>query len=111
MKIKRFLAGSMREAMRQVREEQGPDAVILASHTRHDGVEVVAAVDYDEALMRQAVARSEAPAPPARAPAPKAAKRQRSADQAGANVVSSTTWSAQQYAKYEVFKQEQKEGL
>ena len=75
MKIKRFLAGSMREAMRQVREEQGPDAVILASHTRHDGVEVVAAVDYDEALMRQAVARSEAPAPPARAPAPKAAKR------------------------------------
>ena len=40
---------------------------------------------------------------------PKAAKRQRSADQAGANVVSSTTWSAQQYAKYEVFKQEQKE--
>lgn len=40
---------------------------------------------------------------------PKAAKRQRSADQAGANVVSSTTWSAQQYAKYEVFKQQQKE--
>jgi flagellar biosynthesis protein FlhF len=62
MKIKRFLAGSMREAMRQVREEQGPDAVILASHTRQDGVELVAAVDYDEALMRQAVARSEVPA-------------------------------------------------
>ena len=40
---------------------------------------------------------------------PKAAKRQRSADQASANVVSSTTWSAQQYAKYEVFKQQQKE--
>ena len=71
MKIKRFLAGSMREAMRQVREEQGPDAVILASHTRHDGVEVVAAVDYDEALMRQAVARSEAPAPRPGPPRPR----------------------------------------
>ncbi len=59
MKIKRFLASSMREAMRRVREEQGPDAVILASHTREDGIEVVAAVDYDEALMRQAVQRGE----------------------------------------------------
>jgi flagellar biosynthesis protein FlhF len=88
MKIKRFLASSMREAMRQVREEQGPDAVILASHTRDNGVEVVAAVDYDEALMRQAVHRSETPAPaapkaaaaparkaePARPPAPVADK-------------------------------------
>lgn len=59
MKIKRFLASSMREAMRRVREEQGPDAVILASHTREDGIEVVAAVDYDEALMRQALSRSD----------------------------------------------------
>ena len=32
MKIKRFSAASMREAMRQVREQQGPDAVILSSH-------------------------------------------------------------------------------
>lgn len=75
MKIKRFLAGSMREAMRQVREEQGPDAVILASHTRQDGVEVVAAVDYDEALMRQAVARSEAPTVKPAAASAKAASR------------------------------------
>ncbi|WP_052378625.1 flagellar biosynthesis protein FlhF [Polycyclovorans algicola] len=75
MKIKRFLAGSMREAMRQVREEQGPDAVILASHTRQDGVEVVAAVDYDEALMRQAVARSEAPTVKPAAALAKAAPR------------------------------------
>ncbi len=75
MKIKRFLASSMREAMRQVREEQGPDAVILASHTRQDGVEVVAAVDYDEALMRQAVARTDAPMPKAAAAKPAKANK------------------------------------
>lgn len=88
MKIKRFLASSMREAMRQVREEQGPDAVILASHTRDNGVEVVAAVDYDEALMRQAVARSETPAPAPRAPATpeKKAEKAKSPSPAPANV-------------------------
>src|SRR5690349_6561000 len=55
MKIKRFTAPSMREAIRLVRDEQGPDAVILSSQRAAKGVEVVAAVDYDEALMRQAV--------------------------------------------------------
>tara|TARA_R110000787_G_scaffold188679_7_gene300402 strand:+ start:7234 stop:8394 length:1161 start_codon:yes stop_codon:yes gene_type:complete len=55
MKIKRFSAASMREAMRQVREQQGPDAVILSSHRVTGGVEVVAAIDYDEALIREAL--------------------------------------------------------
>ena len=55
MKIKRFMAKDMRDAIRQVREEQGPDAVIL-SNRRIDGqVEIVAATDYDEALVRQAI--------------------------------------------------------
>jgi flagellar biosynthesis protein FlhF len=31
MKIKRFVAKDMRQAMREVREEQGPDAVILST--------------------------------------------------------------------------------
>ena len=31
MKIKRFVAPDMRQAMRQVRDEQGPDAVILST--------------------------------------------------------------------------------
>lgn len=43
----------MREAMRMVREEQGPDAVILSSRRLPNGVEVVAATDYDAALMHQ----------------------------------------------------------
>jgi flagellar biosynthesis protein FlhF len=50
MKIKRYLAESMRAALAQVRAEQGPDAVILSSRRAEEGIEVIAAVDYDEAL-------------------------------------------------------------
>lgn len=79
MKIKRYVAPDMRQAMREVREEQGADAVILSTRRVDEGIEVVAAVDYDEALVRQAVrppaptgapsARVERPATP---PAPTA---------------------------------------
>jgi flagellar biosynthesis protein FlhF len=54
MKIKRYTAGSMRAALAQVRAEQGPDAVILSSRRGADGIEVIAAVDYDEALFADA---------------------------------------------------------
>lgn len=37
----------MRQALRLVRDEQGPDAVILSSRRITGGVEVVAAIDYD----------------------------------------------------------------
>jgi len=47
MKIKHYRAADMRQALRQVREAQGPDAVILSSRRLANGVEVVAAVDYD----------------------------------------------------------------
>lgn len=68
MKIKRFTATTMREAMRAVRAEQGPDAVILGNRRTPDGVEVVAAVDYDEALIRQALQQPGAVTPAARPP-------------------------------------------
>ena len=61
MKIKRFVATDMRQAMREVREEQGPDAVILSTRRIADGIEIIAALDYDEALMREA-SRQGAPA-------------------------------------------------
>jgi flagellar biosynthesis protein FlhF len=51
VKIKRYMALSMRAALDQVRLEQGPDAVILSSRRIDEGVEVIAAVDYDEALI------------------------------------------------------------
>jgi flagellar biosynthesis protein FlhF len=48
VKIKHYRAPDMRQALRQVRESQGPDAVILSSRKISGGVEIVAAVDYDE---------------------------------------------------------------
>lgn len=63
MRIKRFIAPDMRSALRLVREEQGPDAVILSNRPAEGGVEVVAATDYDEALVQQALRTMGAPAP------------------------------------------------
>ncbi len=54
MKIKRYTAPSMRAALALVRAEQGPDAVILSSRRSEEGIEVIAAVDYDEALFAEA---------------------------------------------------------
>ncbi|MBB4132177.1 flagellar biosynthesis protein FlhF [Xanthomonas sp. 3075] len=68
MKIKRFVAPDMRTAFRMVREEHGPDAVILSNRRTADGIEIVAASNYDEELVQRALetARSE---PPVTAPA------------------------------------------
>src|SRR5882672_7217706 len=65
MKIKRYMAPSMRAALAQVRAEQGPDAVILSSRRVEEGIEVIAAVDYDEALFVDATLRRAAAAPEA----------------------------------------------
>jgi flagellar biosynthesis protein FlhF len=76
MKIKRYTAPSMREALARVRAEQGADAVILSSRRGEEGIEVIAAVDYDEALFveanrqRSAVSPTMAPSP---APSPEPA--------------------------------------
>jgi flagellar biosynthesis protein FlhF len=72
MKIKRFVAADMRQAMRDVREEQGPEAVILSTRRLDEGIELIAAIDYDEALIREA-ARHGAPAPEAQKAEPVAA--------------------------------------
>jgi len=67
MKIQRYTAASMRVALAQIRAEQGPDAVILSSRRIDEGIEVVAAVDYDESLMPEAM-RPRAPVPARPAP-------------------------------------------
>ncbi len=51
MKITRFFAKNISEAIRSVREELGPDAVILSNKEVSGGIELVAAIDYDEALL------------------------------------------------------------
>ena len=48
MKIKRFFAPDIRQALRQVRETLGADAVILSNRSVDGGIELVAAMDYDE---------------------------------------------------------------
>ena len=52
MKIKRLCAANIREAMRKIREELGPDAVILSNQRTAAGFEIVAAIDYDEQLLQ-----------------------------------------------------------
>lgn len=43
MQVKRFLAADMRRALEMVRQELGPDAIILSSHRTRDGVEILTA--------------------------------------------------------------------
>lgn len=50
MKVKRFFAPDMRQAIQKVREDQGPDAVILSNRQVDGGIEIIAAIDYDDSL-------------------------------------------------------------
>jgi flagellar biosynthesis protein FlhF len=87
VRIKRFIAPDMRTALRMVRQEQGPDAVILSNRPTVGGIEVVAATDYDESLVQQAlraavpalqpVATTDACPPPVRIAAPQGATAER----------------------------------
>ena len=61
MKIKRFTAATMREAIRNVRDTWGPDAVILSNKKLGNGVEITAAIDFEEEEVEQLAAKMEAP--------------------------------------------------
>jgi flagellar biosynthesis protein FlhF len=74
MKIKRFFAPDIRQAIRRVRETLGPDAVILSNKSVEGGIELVAAIDYDESAfatppVRETVAAVAPAAEPAATPA------------------------------------------
>jgi len=73
MKIKRFVAPDMRTAFALVRQEHGPDAVILSNRMTDDGVEIVAASNYDEALVQRTLDAMR-PAEPAAPAAPSFAR-------------------------------------
>ena len=51
MNIRRYVAHDMREALTSIRTDLGPDAVMLSSRKLPNGVEVIAAVDYDDSLL------------------------------------------------------------
>ena len=65
MKIKRFFAKEMRQGIRQVRDVLGADAVILSNTKVNGGVEIVAAVDYDESLLQAELVGQDALSNPA----------------------------------------------
>ena len=53
MKAKRFTAKNMQQALRMVSDELGPDAVILSNKRLGKGVEVIAALDYQDVTNEQ----------------------------------------------------------
>lgn len=50
MKIRRFVAKDMRTALAQIKDELGVDAVIMSNKKIPEGVELMAAVDYNQAV-------------------------------------------------------------
>ena len=78
MKIRRFFGKDMREALNQVKEELGGDAVIMSNKKLADGVEIVAAYDQ-EPVASAAKPSPSAPASPGRAMQANAPARARAA--------------------------------
>jgi len=63
MNVKRFTARTAREALAQVREALGDDAVVLSTKPSADGVEVLAMAPDGLARIAEAAAQSPAPRP------------------------------------------------
>ena len=101
MNVKRYFAKTAREALRMLKDDLGPDAVVLANRAANGGVEILALPaaaaaapvaapqpkppadffddDFRVSLSRAAAAQPPAPAPapaPARAAAPRAPEMQ-----------------------------------
>lgn len=78
MNVKRYFAKTAREALRMLKEELGPDAVVLSNRAANGGVEILALPASDVASIQrarsqQAQAAMAAAAAPAMAAAPAAA--------------------------------------
>jgi flagellar biosynthesis protein FlhF len=65
MKIKTYNAPDMRQALRQVRDDQGPDAIILSSRQVAEGVEVTVAMDPEASALLEAASNRVPTAPAA----------------------------------------------
>ena len=70
MKIKRTTAPDMRTAMKLIREEQGPDAVILGNRRVPGGIEIVSAIDYEAGAVDSSSLFSDNPSPSPASPSP-----------------------------------------
>lgn len=60
MKIRRFVAKDMRTALTQIKEELGADAVIMSNKKIPEGVELMAAVDYNQMVPEAVVPQVDA---------------------------------------------------
>lgn len=89
MRIKRFVAPNMRQAMNIVKEELGDDAVILTSRYTDEGVEVTAAIDPDASSASPKSSSSATTSASRRADAPYQMPRQPSSLSGG-----QSTWQA-----------------
>ncbi|SHI10390.1 flagellar biosynthesis protein FlhF [Ferrimonas marina] len=129
MKIKRFFAKDMRSALAEVKEVLGQDAVIMSNKRVSGGVEIVAAVDFDQPAPGEAAPSSPAPdrslsedkvslsSAPSPRPKPAATPKRTPAESASGGVPSSDSLRAllerqqqrrqQKEAKAMVAKQEQ----
>ncbi|MEM5497172.1 flagellar biosynthesis protein FlhF [Paraglaciecola mesophila] len=67
MKIRRFYGKDMREALKQVKDELGDDAVIMSNKKLSNGVEIVAAYDKEPAVNSKRAESNLTPAPKRRA--------------------------------------------
>lgn len=56
MEIKRIKEKSIHEAIQKVREELGPDAVVLSTEKNRHGVEIIAALDFDATVLEDKLA-------------------------------------------------------
>lgn len=61
MKIRRFYGKDMREALKQVKDELGDDAVIMSNKKLNDGVEIVAAYDREPTVSPKHAAPASVP--------------------------------------------------
>lgn len=98
MKMKRYFAPDMRQAIRKVREDQGPNAVILSNRQVSGGVEIIAALDYDEALVNRALGVHEGGATEPEMQAPVEPRREEPAATPG-NDHADSGWSLPAYGE------------
>jgi flagellar biosynthesis protein FlhF len=83
MNVKRYFAKTAREALRMLKDELGPDAVVLSNRAANGGVEILALPAGDVASLQrarrprqaQAAARRSRPSPDAGAAAPGSGSR------------------------------------
>ena len=70
MNVKRYFAKTAREALRMLKDDLGPDAVVLANRAANGGVEILALPAGDVASLQRARSQAQAAASAAAAAAP-----------------------------------------